>query len=386
MLPAGLVRASTVRRHEAYPSLSPPIHTLGRGSGSVLRFGFLPGVFQVDQESLRRAGRKETGKGHEKVGGAGLGAGAREETTTTEEGNQGTESSDAAHLLGLESSAGEEPEVHSVWEVEAPAERREGGHVVGVEAGDGGGGGAARREAGFGLEFVLGDVEAADAVPLEAAHDLGRYRAEVFTHQDGPVTLRLEAEDGEEFVGVVADVDTLTGGESFGNPIEAMEAHDVIEAEHAGDAEVVADDVDPVAIVVFAEPLGMEGGEAPILTAGEHGVGRGAAAGVEGVELGVEPDVEAFGVHAKREIKVEADPLGAGGVGGSGNLFVGEPLGVGEVARVRGGEVAGAKVTLAKALGPVRPGLAPVFGGRAKTGVAFDDRVRLEEGVELVTP
>ena len=74
----------------------------------------------------------------------------------------------------------------------------------------------------------------------------------------------------------------------------------------AGVAEGLAQLGDEVAVAVVPEAFGMQRREPPVLAAGEERVGRGTAAHAGGEGVPLPPGVEAGGVHAHREVEVEA--------------------------------------------------------------------------------
>lgn len=65
-------------------------------------------------------------------------------------------------------------------------------------------------------------------------------RAEVLPYDDRTGPVRLQDEDGEHRLGVMADVRALGGRSSLGDPPEPEQAHDVIDAQGAGVGEQAA--------------------------------------------------------------------------------------------------------------------------------------------------
>ncbi len=80
--------------------------------------------------------------------------------------------------------------------------------------------------------FQLRHVTAGDAVTSHRHPDVSRHRPQVLADQPGSVTVRFEAKDGVELFCRVPDVGPGPGVESFWDPVQTMQGHDVIDAKH----------------------------------------------------------------------------------------------------------------------------------------------------------
>jgi hypothetical protein len=96
----------------------------------------------------------------------------------------------------------------------------------------------------------------------------------VFSHNHGSVPVGLDIQDGIELLDGIANVNPIFEIDTFRNPKQTMESHDVVDAEHAGVGELVTDGLGEVAVSLLAAPLRVQGRKSPILSAGEDGIGR----------------------------------------------------------------------------------------------------------------
>src|SRR3954471_8171702 len=110
----------------------------------------------------------------------------------------------------------------------------EGRHIVGVESGDGTRRWFGQRGAWIRALGELDDVHLSKAMARHSRIYFFRDSAEIFANEDGFVSMRFETENGVQFFGWIRDVSALSGRMSLRNPIKTMQAHDVIEAKHAG--------------------------------------------------------------------------------------------------------------------------------------------------------
>ena len=79
----------------------------------------------------------------------------------------------------------------------------------------------------------------------------------------------------------------------------------MIDAQHAGDAHVMAHARDEVAIAIAAQRDRRQRRQAPVLTAEEQRVGRRAGGEVEQEQVAPAPDLVGVAAHADRQIEVE---------------------------------------------------------------------------------
>ena len=138
------------------------------------------------------------------------------------------------------------PELYDAWQTETraryadvaanveAARRVEGGerrHVVGVQAGDGVLG---QRSAAGRVRFVLGHVQAPDAMPRHGlAHFVGD-GAEVFAHHVRAVPVRLDGEHRVQLGRRLPHVHAFARAEPVGHAVAAVQAHHVVDAQHLG--------------------------------------------------------------------------------------------------------------------------------------------------------
>ena len=97
---------------------------------------------------------------------------------------------------------------------------------------------------------------------------------EVLAHDDDPGPVRLERDHRVELVGPVRHVGAVPGVESLRDPVQALQAHDVIDPQVGGVTEGAPEHADEVAVPVLPHPLGVEGRKRPVLPAGKEEVGR----------------------------------------------------------------------------------------------------------------
>ena len=123
------------------------------------------------------------------------------------------------------------------------------------------------------------------------------------------------------------DVRAMAGVEALGDPVEALQSHDVIDAQVGGVTERPPQHADEVAVAVVSDPLGVERRKRPILPAGEEEVGWRAPVCPRHERIGRPERVEPIGMDADGEVGVERDRRRGGG-----QLLRRHPLGV-EVVR-----------------------------------------------------
>ena len=81
-----------------------------------------------------------------------------------------------------------------------------------------------------------------------------------------------------QLVGVIGEVGPVFGVEALWDGVEALQAHDMIDAHVAGVAEGPGKHTPKVRIAILSCPLGVKRREAPVLTGFEEGVGGRTAA------------------------------------------------------------------------------------------------------------
>ena len=122
--------------------------------------------------------------------------------------------------------------------------------------------------------------------------------------------------------------------ELAGNPVQAVESHDVVDAQRVGPAERVTQHGDDVAVLARPDADRVQRRESPVLARLEEGIGRGAPAHGRGEGLGLPPRVEARRVHPDGHVEIQAGR--ALGHAGGRELGGRHPLGV-EVVPLGGG-------------------------------------------------
>ena len=265
------------------PRPPPPVRVLVGGPRDVLGLGLEPQVLQVEHDHPGRAGRDVGQAGLEDVA---VPAPIAEETAPAQRRDDGP----APRL------------------VEHPPEGGERREVVGVEArhrtsGDRGEGVRGVRVRG---DLDLEDVASVQAVPGHGSAHVRRDHAEILAHDHGVGTSRLEREDRVHLVRPVSDVHAVVAVHPVGHHEQPMQSHDVVDSDHPGQAQEVAQARDRVPITVPPDPLRRQRGEAPVLAPGEERIGRGAGRDPIEERAPLAPHVVTGGVHAEREVEVQA--------------------------------------------------------------------------------
>ena len=124
---------------------------------------------------------------------------------------------------------------------------------------------------------------------------------------DHPVADALERQHAHEILGHLAHVCALRGIAAVGNPVEAEQAHHVIDAQRAAVAAIAADRFGEQPVAVFAMRLRIGRRKAPILALGREIVGRRAHAATANKERPMRPQVGAEVVGRQRQIVIETD-------------------------------------------------------------------------------
>ena len=186
--------------------------------------------------------------------------------------------------------SGEGCRVVCVDECDRAWPRREGLHRVGVDS----------------FEIEDRDVHPGDPVIAQRIGEGALHGAEVLSDERGVVAPRLEAAQGDQLFGSVADVRALCGRHAVGYPPKSGKSHRVIEPESGRVAQQVAERAVGDRVARSPLPFGIEGPRTPVLAGAEEHVGRGTDRHSIGERLGVGPRVEA--VRTAPDRKVQHDP------------------------------------------------------------------------------
>ncbi len=195
------------------------------------------------------------------------------------------------------------PGVLVLVDVDAPEVRLEARQVVGTPRRQG-----RRRRPGqrvFRRRFELQDPGSQHVVPGHPLADAGGDRPEVLAHDDGARPVRFERHHCMELVCSIRHVRTMAGVEALGNPVEALQAHDMIDPQVRSVPDGASHRLDEVAVPVLPHPLGMERGERPVLPTFEEQIRRCPTMHTGHEDMRRPHRVESFRVHTNREIGVE---------------------------------------------------------------------------------
>src|SRR5262249_28465257 len=145
---------------------------------------------------------------------------------------------------------------HPIGEVESLPVRSEGGHVMRIHA---------RNTLGwwctqgvFRIETLLelDNVHLPNSVPLHAPVDGRWHGSEILSHQSRLVEVGFERKQSVQFFSRISDVSALLGRKALGNPIEPVQAHDVVDAEQVGVPHLKSNEFKPIAITLPAYACG----------------------------------------------------------------------------------------------------------------------------------
>jgi len=103
-------------------------------------------------------------------------------------------------------------------------------------------------------------------------------RAEVLADHRCALPGGLDGHHGAQLLVAVADVGAMPSVELAGNPVQAVESHDVVDAQRVGPAERVTQHGDDVAVLARPDADRVQRRESPVLARLEEGIGRGAPA------------------------------------------------------------------------------------------------------------
>ena len=142
-------------------------------------------------------------------------------------------------------------------------------------------------------------------------HPVG-HGTEVLAHHDRAGPVRFQGDHRIELVRPVRHVRTVAGVKALGDPVQTLQAHDVIDPQVGGVPEGPPQHTDEVVVAVVPDALGMEGREGPILAAGEEQVGWRSPVRPSHEGPGCPDRVETVGMDADGEIGVERDGRAGG--------------------------------------------------------------------------
>src|SRR3990172_1644820 len=211
---------------------------------------------------------------------------------------------------------------------------------------------------------------------------IGWYGAEVFAGDLGSLPMGFETDDGVEFVGAMMHIHTLASRESPGNPVQAVQPHDMVEAQQAGVTEMMAQTLDVVAVTLAPNRFGAKRRKPPVLAFDEESVRRRAPVRFQGEKRALAPNVIAVPVYAEGKIEIKRSAAGPRFFRQRAELFVRQPLNVEMIPLGALVIVVGAQRAAAVRLGPLVPGLALALDFGAKCGVIPRYRMALDEALE----
>ena len=132
-------------------------------------------------------------------------------------------------------------------------------------------------------------------------------RAQILAHHNESVAMALQRQDSQQVLGVIANIGALRGGLAVRHPIQAEEAHHVIDAQGPAVARTLADRLREQPVTVGAMLLAIGRRETPVLAVGGEVVGGRADAAAGNIEGPVRPQVRAEPVGRQREVVIQAD-------------------------------------------------------------------------------
>ncbi len=168
-----------------------------------------------------------------------------------------------------------------------------------------------RAESAIAVLFEIQQAIAQDSEPMQHLARLIRHRAQVLADDDHPVAHALERENRKQRLEAIAHVGAFGGFHAIGNPVQAKEAHDMIDAQRSAMPAVLADGFGKQAVAVFHVAVRVGRRKAPVLALGREAVGRRAhpAAGHE--EVAMRPKVGTETIGGQRQIVIQTDAQAA---------------------------------------------------------------------------
>ena len=194
--------------------------------------------------------------------------------------------------------------------------------------------------------------------------------------------VRLDLENRIELVGRVRDVETFGRRRVSRDPIKAMEAHHVIDAQHRGMPHVGGDRRGKGPVAAGADSLRVERRQRPVLALFEEAIGRGANRRALNKGGAVAPGVVAVTVDA--DWKVEIEPRTRRGQ--CAELAVERILDEDMIAPAIAVDVALREAARARRLGPLRPWALCRLHERPKARVVVKLRSGGDSRVEGIRP
>ncbi len=215
----------------------------------------------------------------------------------------------------------------------------------------------------------LRDVGSSQSVAAHGLAQVGFDGAQVLTDDVDPESLRLDRDDGQEFLEGHRHVDAFVRRRSLGDPEESLQSHDVVDAHDTRDAHVEAQRLTEHRVRVVATVLGVRWWRPPGLALNRELVRRCADRHRRHVLFGVAPHVVAEGMHPDGDVQFQGLTALGEPRRQVGHLDVDDPLGQHVVAHDRRIDVVPAQQS---ALGRRRPAVkveSEAFTGGAEPGV-----------------
>ena len=106
----------------------------------------------------------------------------------------------------------------------------------------------------------------------------------------------LQRKDRVQLFGGIVDVDALVAGQAIRNPIQPMQAHDMVNTEQARVSQMIADNSNEVLVAVQPHGLGMHRRKTPVLTFCKYRVRRCSSRDTANEKPAIAPDVVALGM------------------------------------------------------------------------------------------
>ena len=156
----------------------------------------------------------------------------------------------------------------------------------------------------------------------------------------------------------------------------------MIDAQHAGELQVVAEVGADVTVAVLPGPFRVERRESPVLPTGEKGIGRCTDSNLRSEQAALTPNIVAVRVDAQRQVEIEARSGSPCLVRDRLQLLLGQPLHVEMILLHRLVKIAFLHDAVAQRCGPSRPGRPAAFAYGPETGIVLGVRVRRQEATK----
>ena len=197
------------------------------------------------------------------------------------------------------------------------------------------------------------------------------------------MALGLDGHDREQLLAWRAQVDALRRTHPLGHPEESLEAQDVVDAEQAGDVEVVLERLAHLTVAVGPRRLGEQRGEAPLLAAGEEVVRWCTHRHAWCVLLLVAPHVVAERMGAERQVERQHLASTLEALRHARQLLMRKPLEEGLESGLLLGDVTGPQHTVAHVRRPAPPVPSHEGADGHEASVVQHLRPPLEEAAEV---